>query len=164
MAEKSVSINNQSELQALAKRLRVRHDWHEPDEQDLTAEIIGHSFDNAMGTRSDGGELIVILKKDDREVGRVNLATLFAFACGTWLGYEDEKRLQRSKPKSDARDIDENPAIKVQCRCVEGHGYTLDCVIPGYFSSDQDFCRVEGCGAVITSRGYIRGSREVPRG
>lgn len=54
----------------------VRHDWHEPDEEGLTATVVGKHFDNA----GCGDEQHVILKKDDKEIGRVNLATLCALA------------------------------------------------------------------------------------
>jgi hypothetical protein len=35
------------QLRKLAQRLGVRPDWHEPDEQCLTARVEGKSFDNA---------------------------------------------------------------------------------------------------------------------
>lgn len=98
--EKGVSyIENRSELVALAQRLKVRSDWHEPDEQDVDAEIVGDHLDNAMG--ADGGaseelrlkgEFVVVIKQGSKPVARVNLASLLAMACDTFLGYEDEER------------------------------------------------------------------------
>lgn len=88
-------VNEQRELVALAKKLGVRSDWHEPDEQEVTAKVKGTSFDNAFGghggafTPSDGrpwaGEIVVVIHKDRKPVAQVNLATLFSWACG----YED---------------------------------------------------------------------------
>lgn len=60
-------------FQAAAKA-KVRHDWHEPDEQDLTATVRGTSFDNA-GTEN---EKRVIVKKEGRPIGKINLATLLS--------------------------------------------------------------------------------------
>jgi hypothetical protein len=60
-----------------ARRAGVRHDWHEPDEQGLTATVEGKSFDNA-GHET---EKHLVLKKDGQEIGSVNLATLCAFAA-----------------------------------------------------------------------------------
>ena len=105
-------INTRQELQELAQSLRVSHDWHEPDNQNVDAIVLGGQFDNAgfwgLKFLADqeyesrlrferpaelGGdaafrnpekftETFVILYKDDKAVAEVNLATLFAFACG----------------------------------------------------------------------------------
>jgi hypothetical protein len=76
---------------ALAGELGVRRDWHEPDEQDVTVEVQGVSFDNA-GTwpAFNGGfavpehivEMHVIIQQDGQDVAAVNLATLCAWASG----------------------------------------------------------------------------------
>lgn len=81
----------------------LRHDWHEPDEQDITARVEGTplDFDNAgfwpdEGAKSFDGqpaavELHVIFSEKGNEDGRavrgrdiacVNLATLCAWATG----------------------------------------------------------------------------------
>jgi hypothetical protein len=80
-------ITRQSELAALAAKLGVRPDWHEPDEQKLTAEVKGESFDNA-GTWPESPDIPpvilethVILSQDDQPVAAVNLADLFAWAA-----------------------------------------------------------------------------------
>lgn len=82
-------IHSKKELKELAKELGVRHDWHEPDEQEITAVVKGRVFDNA-GFWPYGANSItekhVIIKKNGKEVAAVNLATLFAFACGTYEG------------------------------------------------------------------------------
>jgi hypothetical protein len=91
-------INRRYQLQQLAVELGVRPDWHEPDEQEVTAECRGSSFDNAgfgsteyessaLHRYGHGGpvEQYVILKKDGWPVAEINLATLFAMACG-WEG------------------------------------------------------------------------------
>ena len=71
--------------------LGVRPDWHEPDEQGLTATTHGVSFDNAgfWGQEYRGGmsgteftEQYVTLHRDSQPVAHVNLATLFAWATG----------------------------------------------------------------------------------
>lgn len=83
-------IRTKAELVALADELGVRPDWHEPDEQNVTATTGGVTFDNAgfwdQDYRSFDGvsytERYVTLKKNGRPVARVNLATLFAWATG----------------------------------------------------------------------------------
>lgn len=72
----------------------VREDWHEPDNQNISARIIGRHLDNAMGstTRHEhtdwGGEFNVVLTRmdeTDREIQEdlavVNLATLLSWAA-----------------------------------------------------------------------------------
>lgn len=92
-------IHTRAELVELAKELGVRKDWHEPDEQDVTAELRGTPtyFDNAMGVGEWFGhaygepkaELYVVLRRYNstmdgpgEEIAAVNLATLFAWATG----------------------------------------------------------------------------------
>lgn len=98
MMKKTLRINNQAELRALARNLQLRHDWHEPDEQGLEAIVFGDSFDNAgfwgREYREDAGrrefigteEMSVMLVHDGKPIAEVNLASLFAMACGTWKG------------------------------------------------------------------------------
>jgi len=90
-------IIRRDQLVELAKELRVRPDWHEPDEQLVTARVQGTEFDTAMGpahwygTEHDGvprAEMYVVLYQAEDE-GRepeakaaVGLATLFAWATG----------------------------------------------------------------------------------
>jgi hypothetical protein len=91
---KSIRIHERRELQALAARLRVRPDWHEPDEQEVTAIVWGDDFDNAgfwghnpdgsLDTYGDGRqEFWVELSKDGQPVAEINLATLLAWASET---------------------------------------------------------------------------------
>jgi len=94
-------ITTRAGLRELARELEVRPDWHEPSEQNLTAEVHGTSFDNAMpagewyGAGADGvprAELHVILYRVpsfadpygsyETPLAVVNLATLFAWATG----------------------------------------------------------------------------------
>ena len=84
-------INTKAELVALAAELGVRRDWHEPDEQEVTATTHGRRFDNAgfwgetFRSSFDGAEFTeryVKLYKAGRPVAVVNLATLFAWATG----------------------------------------------------------------------------------
>jgi hypothetical protein len=85
-------INTRADLIDLARELGVRSDWHEPDEQDLTATTHGVSFDNAGfwgrpyissdDDKHEYTEQYVVLHKDGEPVAAVNLATLFAWATG----------------------------------------------------------------------------------
>jgi len=111
-------IRTQLQLQELAKELKVRPDWHEPDEQDLDAVAFGGNFDNAgfwglkhlsereLELRSRLSpesneigsavidmeeahlftEMFIVLYKENQAIAEINLATLFAFACGTCKG------------------------------------------------------------------------------
>lgn len=98
------TITTRAELAALAQELGVRPDWHEPDEQNVTAKFGGNDldFDNAMppglvyGKLSQGGDeyqemciylhRLVIDEQGERRIGQpiavVNLAMLFAWATG----------------------------------------------------------------------------------
>jgi hypothetical protein len=83
-------IDRARELRDLADRLGVRTDWHEPDEQDVTARIEGENFDNAgawppsevraFGHSEWTGELCVIISRGGEDVAAVNLASLLAMA------------------------------------------------------------------------------------
>lgn len=78
-------ITTREELRDLADRLRVRDDWHEPDEQDVTARVDGKSFDNAGFWPAAPDEILemhVIISQNGEDVACVNLATLFAMATG----------------------------------------------------------------------------------
>ena len=68
-----------------------RPDMHEPDEQDVSARVLGFTFDNAMGNRIDENALIqgwqelavVITRTYENGVTSnevINLATLVALA------------------------------------------------------------------------------------
>lgn len=100
------TITTRAELVALAQELGVRPDWHEPDEQSVTAKFGGNQldFDNAMPpgfvygklTPVNGGDeyqemcvylhRLVIDEQGERRIGQpiavVNLASLFAWATG----------------------------------------------------------------------------------
>jgi hypothetical protein len=80
-------IKTRNELKDLANELNMQFDWHEPDEQDVTATVVGHTFDNAgfwplTDTNAAILEQHVILLHDGVAVAAVNLATLFAWATG----------------------------------------------------------------------------------
>lgn len=98
-APQPIRIDNIRQLQEVAATLGVRPDWHEPDEQEVTAKVYGQSFDNAgtwpmdlsrAGERfaatapdSEALEMYVELYRDGLPIAQVNLATLFAMACHT---------------------------------------------------------------------------------
>jgi len=81
-----IQIHTQEDLTYFAEVVGTRYDWHEPDEQDLTAAHYGTSFDNA-GFWGDAEfmysnihEQHVVLSISNFPVVSVNLATLFAWA------------------------------------------------------------------------------------
>lgn len=84
-----VRINEPGDLALFADQHRLRPDWHEPDEQEVSARVVGDHLDNAMGPTVDHncGELNVVLIKEGKDVAVVNLATLLAWA--TERGRED---------------------------------------------------------------------------
>jgi hypothetical protein len=63
-------------LVKFADRYHLRVDWHEPDEQEITAEITGNHLDNA-GVPS---EYRVVLKVDGKKKFEIDIATLLALA------------------------------------------------------------------------------------
>jgi hypothetical protein len=70
-----------AELEEVARMIGVRSDWHEPDEQGVSAEVIqvtDGSFDNAGCATL---ERMVIIYQDLVPVAEVALATVFAWAC-----------------------------------------------------------------------------------
>jgi hypothetical protein len=83
-------INAPSELEDFRAVAGMRTDWHEPDEQDVTAYVIGDHLDNAFGPTVDRnhGELNVVLARRSRNAegyvlhpqAVVNLATLLGWA------------------------------------------------------------------------------------
>lgn len=85
-----IRIESPQELAAFQAAAGLRTDWHEPDDQGVTARVIGEVFDNAGGPvarEHDGGELYVVLRRttlvDGAEVSTevaVNLADLCAWA------------------------------------------------------------------------------------
>ena len=94
-------IRTRDDLMALANELGMRPDWHEPDEREVTARAFGGNFDNAgfygqaefldwiqrygFERAERGIEMWITLYRDGDPVAEVNLASLFAFACG-WDG------------------------------------------------------------------------------
>lgn len=73
------------ELKDLARFTKdCREDMHEPDEQEISATVVGDHLDNAMGTYVEPGkeyqEFVVILKNDKGKTLNVNLASLIALA------------------------------------------------------------------------------------
>lgn len=91
-------ITTRVELVALARGLGVRPDWHEPDEQGVSARVFGQGFDNAMppglwmgnieqGQEPHAEQYVVLYEQAAEEfeptaVAAINLATLFAWATG----------------------------------------------------------------------------------
>lgn len=82
-------IYTRSRLQRIAKALGVRQDWHEPDEQGVTARVFGKKLDNAgfwglayLFRAKSQQEIYIVLYKDKKPFAQVNLADLFSFACG----------------------------------------------------------------------------------
>jgi hypothetical protein len=73
------------ELKDLVKFTKnCREDMHEPDEQDISAVVVGDNLDNAFGkyVSPDGKyqEFVVVLKNGKDGMLAVNLASLIALA------------------------------------------------------------------------------------
>jgi hypothetical protein len=90
---KAQRIDFPDQMRRLARKLGVRPDWHEPDEQEVTVKVHGDDFDNAgfWGHDSRGGldtygdgrqEIWVEIFQNDKPVAEINLATLLAMASG----------------------------------------------------------------------------------
>jgi hypothetical protein len=80
-------MNREQEILRQLKLFTVdcRFDMHEPDEQGISAEVVGDHLDNAMGNcimaeSNIRQEFVVILKNEDNEELKVNLADLIALA------------------------------------------------------------------------------------
>lgn len=64
-----------------------RLDMHEPDEQGITARVLGTRLDNAMGNRLSNNflingwqEMVVVIEHEDNGTEQFNLASLIAMA------------------------------------------------------------------------------------
>ena len=68
--------NDKQRLKEWKAKAGVRENWHEPDEQQVTACVTGKYFDNA-GTKN---EQMVVLSSPNAGEFRINLATLCAIA------------------------------------------------------------------------------------
>lgn len=98
-------ITTRQQLVDLAQRLGMRDDWHEPDEQGVTARVDGLAFGNSgywplaealrngYSVRSVEQHVVLSVIHEDEacddcghaeseDVAAVNLATLLAWACG----------------------------------------------------------------------------------
>ena len=80
-------MNREQEILRQLKLFTVdcRHDMHEPDEQGISAEVIGDHLDNAMGNHimtepNARQEFLVILRNEDNDELHLNLADLIALA------------------------------------------------------------------------------------
>ena len=71
-----MTLETKQHLINLAETLGVRSDWHEPDEQGVTAKCVGRKFDNA----GFDDEKHIIITQEGGEEYRINLATLLAIA------------------------------------------------------------------------------------
>lgn len=72
------------ELTEWADTHKLSTDWHEPDNNLVSARVVGDHLDNAKGhaiTMNEGfQEYVVILAVDGKDSARVNLADLLAWA------------------------------------------------------------------------------------
>lgn len=83
-------INSAADLEAFRAQHGLRTDWHEPDNNGIDAQVIGHTLDNAMGPTVEHGfgELNVVLLEEAQDgeggtfdpIAVVNLATLLGWA------------------------------------------------------------------------------------
>lgn len=92
-------LHTKQDLIAFAKEHGLRPDWHEPDEQGISARLIGSHLDNAMGATmrplpqddptNPHGEFNIVLSKSHTyeqdevpvDIAVVNLADLLAWAA-----------------------------------------------------------------------------------
>ena len=97
MREDIPQIRTTKQLKELARTLKVRADWHEPDEQSVEAKIEGSHLDNAMmelsNKRFPNREFNVIILQDKKPVAWINLANLFAMGCQTWPDTGEPEKL-----------------------------------------------------------------------
>lgn len=81
---RSETLRTPEDLTRFANKHQLRPDWHEPDNQQVGARIIGDHLDNAMGDAItlDRGyqEYVVVLTVEGKDAARVNLATLLSWA------------------------------------------------------------------------------------
>jgi len=83
-----MSYHREMHARLLAITSDCRDDMHEPDEQGLSARVIGTYLDNAFGDSVTGEflerghqEIVVVLARDDDgRVEKFNLASLIALA------------------------------------------------------------------------------------
>ncbi len=73
-----IHIFEREDFVKLARKLDVRVDWHEPDEQDVKATLVNGRFDNA----GNDDEAHVIISQGNRWY-KINLADLCAFASAS---------------------------------------------------------------------------------
>ncbi len=92
-------INSAADLMDLHEGYGLRDDWHEPDNNGITAYVTGNHLDNAMGptTEHAHGELnVVIAYEQDSEgsvrvykpVAVINLATLLSWATDGYRSHQ----------------------------------------------------------------------------
>ena len=73
-------IKTKDELIEFRLNNNLREDWHEPDNQSITATVVGRYFDNAD---VDGSyDYALLLFKEGIPIAVVNLALLCAWATG----------------------------------------------------------------------------------
>lgn len=82
-----------TELRKFAKKHGLREDWHEPDEQEVSARVVGARLDNAccesISSRAileNFQEFVVIVEREEGVKGQrilINLASLLALACAS---------------------------------------------------------------------------------
>ena len=91
MDRQTIKVNGNILNEALVALKRFtadcRPDMHEPDEQGISARVIGDHLDNAMGLlirpaaiEKGYQEFVVILMNDASEIFKINLADLIALA------------------------------------------------------------------------------------
>lgn len=104
-------------LSAFRNRFKVRDDFHEPDEQDVSVRVVGHVFDNAFGAYihfppREFQEMVVVLFQGGETVGQLNLASLLATAAAAGdLQVAAQKLIQQcGRGKADPEVIQEAKA------------------------------------------------------
>ena len=69
-------IETKEQLKKFVKKYNLHQDWHDLEEQEISATVLGEY----LGNSGSGDEYLVILKHHRMPVARVNLSTLLYLA------------------------------------------------------------------------------------
>jgi hypothetical protein len=157
------TITTRAELVELARELGVRQDWHEPDEQEITAVPAGDplNFDNAFPAGyyygpDNRSELHIVLHRmvwEDnawrlgKPIAAVNLATLFAWATGHEFNVD-----------AYAAETGERAAQAILAQCEGSHldfgnGLPDDCEHQRYAALVREVASAQSTSDAVTAAG-----------
>lgn len=85
-----IRLRSKEQLEEFRRTYGLRKDWHEPDNEDVDAKVIGQHFDNTgcwgydredLPMDAPWREMTVLLFVKGDPVAEANLADLLAWAC-----------------------------------------------------------------------------------